>query len=160
MKLIKVGIITITFWNSLFGGDAYQFVDIGECILPISNKLEKIGNSLHYAEKDYKKRLDFDSLDINNTNREELMEKLLANPISISIEYNNEKMESINTKAKNMLHLDKKIIVSGFQAFVDNKKTNINRLVYLKNHVLLLGNYPIDELNYMLSYCKKTSREK
>jgi hypothetical protein len=160
MKLIKVSIIIIAFWSSLFGGDAYQFVDIGECILPISNKLEKIGKGLNYTEKNYMEGLDFDSLDINNTNKEELVEKLLENPIDLSIINNDEKTASIEAKAKKMLHLDKKIIISGFQAFIDNKKTNINRLVYLKNHVLFLGNYPLDELNYMLSYCKKTSREK
>jgi hypothetical protein len=134
MKLIKVGIITITFWSSLFGGDAYQFVDIGECILPISNKLEKIGK-INYAEKNYKEGLDLDSLDINKVNKKELMKKLLEAPIYLTIINNDEKTNSITTKAKKMFQLDKKIIISGFQAFIDNKKTNINRLVYLKNHV-------------------------
>jgi hypothetical protein len=159
MKLIKVSIITITFWSSLFGGDAYQFVDIGECILPISNKLEKTGKVI-YAEKNYKEGLDLDSLDINKVNKKELMKKLLEAPIYLTIINNDEKTNSITTKAKKMFQLDKKIIILGFQAFVDNKKTNTNRLVYLKNHVLFLSNYPLDELNYMLSYCKKTSREK
>jgi hypothetical protein len=88
------------------------------------------------------------------------MKKLLEAPIYLTIINNDEKTNSITTKAKKMFQLDKKIIILGFQAFVDNKKTNTNRLVYLKNHVLYLSNYPLDELNYMLSYCKKTSREK
>ena len=153
MKLIKLCIMVMTFGSYLFGGDAYTLVDIGECILPISKKLEKRGEGQYYDEKNY---IDLSYPDSSSISNKEI-EKINANPIGISIENNNKKMESINAKTKKMLHLDKKIMISGFQIFTDNKKTNINRLVYLKNHVLLLGNYPLNELNYMLSYCKKTS---
>ena len=138
MRLINILVVIIIFWTYIFGGDFYSLVDLEECILPISKKLYKIENG-NYVEKDY-----------NGS--------LYINPISISFDKNNKETERVNSKAKKILHLNKKIIISGFQVFTDNKKINSNKLVYLKDYTLLLGNYPLDDLKYMLDYCKNTSK--
>ena len=136
MKLIKLKFLWLFLGTCLMAGDAYNYVDIEECILPISKKLYKI-EAGNYTQKDY-----------NGS--------LYINPVSIAIDPINRHNMRASEKAKKILHLDKKTYIEGFQVFTDNKKINSNKLVYLKNHVLLLGNYPMIDLKYMLSYCKKT----
>ena len=139
MKSINILVTIVAFGSYVFGGDSYNLINTEECILPISKKLELLKDSnMNYIEKDY-----------NGS--------LYINPISITINKKNKETARINAKAKKILHLNKKNIMFGFQIFTDNKKTNSNKLVYLKDYVLLLGNYPENDLKYMLSYCSKTS---
>jgi len=139
MKLSKLVVVLMMCLSFLFAGDAYKYVDIGECIVPISKNLEKRGKGQHYDEKNYVGSY--------------------IDPMAISIEKNSEKTAKLCAKTKKILHLNKKIIISDFQVFTDNKKVNSNRLVYLKNHVIFLfGNNPLPELNYMLEYCRKTQQ--
>jgi len=103
MKLISMWCMIVTFGSYVFGGDSYKLIDIEECTLPISKKLEKRVEG-SYTEKNY-------------------AGSLYVDPIGITFEKKNKEIVRINTKAKKMLHLDKKIIIAGFEVFTDNKKT-------------------------------------
>ena len=137
MKLISIWVIIIVFGNYAIGGDAYKLIDIKECVLPISKKLEQIefGN---YTEKDY-----------NGS--------LYINPISVAISKIDNDTPRIASKAKKILHLNKAITILGFKVFTNNKEVNHINFIYLQEHTLLVSNYPLNDLKYMLSYCKKTS---
>ena len=119
----------------MYGGDAYHYVDIGECILPISKKMYKVEKG-YYEEKNYTGSY--------------------INPRGIVIEEKNKDTEQTTAKTKKMLHLDKQMIISSFQTFTNNSKINNNTLIYLDKHILLVSNYSFNELLYMLSYCKRT----
>ena len=132
ISLALIGmVIVLSLANSsdLYQNNAFRYVDIGECVLPIEKKLHKI-EKWDYVESDY-----------------------AIDPKSVTVAKADKQIMKL---VKNNLHLKKIIYIQGYKAFIDEKKCFEIVYVTLKDHDVIIAYHTKNEINYMLSYCKKT----
>ena len=120
-----------------FAGNRYNLVDIGECILPISNQLIQTDGH-NFIEKDYKITVKY--------------------PMAITIDQKNKITKASYKKIVTMLKLNQEIMIARFNGLQGESMNNTNTLIVLKRYMILLTNYPQKETEYMLEYCKRTAK--
>jgi len=138
MKLNNILIISILINNCAYAKEGYNYINIGECMIPLMKKLELISSDKSgyiFSEKDH----NFDGK--------------LKSPVGITIEKNLGMQQKRIDNIIKIGNLNKKIVKNGYLIYTDGKKDNNVFFVILNKSSIVTVNYLRKDLDFLLDYC-------
>jgi len=142
-SLLSVMIVFSLSFTSLHGKDLYQLVDIGECILAISNKYEKTMLTYYYRK-----------------NKAGILDRFFASAIISYPTSSKDPMKvlwKLYDKKKFKKEQIGRFVLWRGKGAIESLPDQSTQFLLTKYRVIQLDGYPEKETKYLIKYCQQTT---